>query len=70
MKTETVLRIEAIELLLNTFGVLDTERFIFSIKNNNFDYAEWRKDLWKDKSLEEIHKMATDFEKEKHKNLS
>jgi len=66
MRTETVLKVEAIELLLKTFGVLETERFITSIKNNNFDYTEWRKNLWKDKSVEEIHKMAVEFEKEKN----
>ena len=66
MMTETVLKAEAINLLLKTFGVLETERFISSIKSNNFDYTEWHKTLWKDKSIEEIHKMATEFEKEKN----
>jgi hypothetical protein len=68
MRTETVLKVEAMDLLLRTFGVLETERFISSIKNSNFDYTEWHKNLWKDKSIEEIHKMATEFEKEKSKN--
>ncbi|MDR2587879.1 MAG: hypothetical protein LBC67_00485 [Spirochaetales bacterium] len=61
MINETVLRIEAIDLLIKTFGVLDTERFITSIKSSNFDYTEWHKNLWKDKNIEEIHKMATEF---------
>ena len=65
MRTEAVLKVEAIDLLLRTFGVLETERFITSIKNNNFDYTEWHKNLWKDKSINEIHNMAADFEKEK-----
>ena len=66
MRTETVLKMEAMNLLLKTFGVLETERFITSIKSNNFDYTEWHKNLWKDKSIDEIHKMATEFEKEKY----
>ena len=65
MRNETVLKVEAIDLLLKTFGVLETERFITSIKNNNFDYTEWHKNLWKGKSIEEIHKAATEFEKNK-----
>ena len=65
MRTETALKVDAIELLLKTFGVLETERFITSIKSNNFDYTEWRKYLWNGKSIEEIHKMAVDFEQEK-----
>ena len=67
MKTETVLKIEAMDLLLKTFGSLETERFITSIKSSNFDYTEWHKNLWDDKSLEEIHKLATEFEQEKYK---
>jgi hypothetical protein len=67
MRTETVLKMEAIDLLLKTFGVIETERFITSIKNNNFDYTEWQKNLWNDKSLEEIHNMATEFESNKYK---
>jgi len=64
MRTETVLKIEAMDLLLKTFGVLETERFISSIKSNNFDYTEWHKNLWKDKSIEEIHQMATEYEQQ------
>ena len=63
MMTETALKVEAIDLLIKTFGVLDTERFITSIKNNNFDYTQWHKNLWKDKTIEEIHTMAVEFEK-------
>jgi hypothetical protein len=62
MRTETVLKMEAIDLLIKEFGVLDTERFITSIKSNNFDYTEWHKNLWKDKTIDEIHQMATEFE--------
>ena len=65
MRTETALKVDAIELLIKTFGVLETERFITSIKNNNFDYTEWRKYLWNGKSIDEIHEMAVDFEQKK-----
>jgi hypothetical protein len=66
MRTETVLKAEAIDLLLKTFGVLETERFITSIKSSNFDYTEWHKELWKDKTIDEIHKMAVEFETGKY----
>ena len=68
MRTDMAIRIEAMDLLLNTFGVLETERFITSIKNNNFDYTEWQKNLWKDKTIDEVHQMAVKFEEEKYKN--
>jgi hypothetical protein len=69
MRTETVLRVEAIDLLIKEFGVIDTERFITSIKSNNFDYTEWHKNLWKDKTIEEIHQMATEFEYKKNNDV-
>ena len=65
MMTETALKVEAIDVLIKTFGVLDTERFITSIKSNNFDYTEWHRNLWKDKTIEEIHTMAAEFELKK-----
>jgi len=68
MRTDTVLKVEAIDLLLKTFGVLETERFITSIKSNNFNYTEWQKTLWNDKSIEELHEMAIEFEENKYKN--
>ena len=69
MVTETVLRTEAIDLLIKAFGVLDAERFITSIRSNNFDYTEWHKNLWNDKTIDEIHKMATDFENKKYNKV-
>jgi hypothetical protein len=64
-----MLKTEAIDLLIKAFGVLDTERFITSIKSNNFDYTEWHKNLWKDKTIGEIHQMATEFEYKKYSNI-
>ena len=68
MRTKAVIKIEAMDLLLKTFGALETEKFIACIKNNNFDYTEWQKNLWKDKSIEEVHQMAVEFEKNKYQN--
>lgn len=45
MRIETVLKVEAINVLIKTFGILETERFITSIKSDNFDYTEWHKHL-------------------------
>jgi len=66
--TEVALKTDAINLLLKTFGALETERFIASIKNSNFDYTEWQKNLWNDVSVDELHRMATAFEENKRKS--
>lgn len=58
MRNETVLRVEAMDVLIQQLGELDTERFICIVKSDDFDYTEWRKNLWRDKSIEEIHAMG------------
>jgi len=68
--TDIALKTEAINLLIKTFGVLETERFISGIKSSNFDYTEWQKNLWNDKSVDEIHRMATEFEMNRGKTAS
>ena len=67
MMTETALKMEAMDLLLKTFGALETERFITSIKSDNFNYTEWHKNLWSGKTIEDVHRMATEFERKKNK---
>jgi hypothetical protein len=63
MKTDNVLRIEAMDALITTLGEIDAERFISMVKRDTFDYTEWQRTLWKDKSIEEIHSLATEHEK-------
>jgi hypothetical protein len=62
MRTDNTVRLDAINILLTNLGELDTERFISMIKRDNFDYTEWRRGLFQDKSIDEIHAMATEHE--------
>ena len=62
MKSEIALRVEAMGILIKGLGEIDAERFITIIKSDNFDYTEWQRTLWKDRSIDEIHQMATNFE--------
>jgi len=63
MKTDNVIRLEAMRALVFTLGAVDAERFICMIKRDSFDYTEWQRGLWRDKTIEEIHTAATAFEK-------
>jgi len=42
---------------------VDAERFISMVKRDTFDYTEWQREHWADKSIEEIHASATEQEK-------
>lgn len=63
MRTDNVVRVEAMEALIATLGAVDAERFIKLIKRDSFDYTEWQRGLWNDQSIEEIHAAATTHEK-------
>ena len=63
MKTDTVVRLEAMDALIATLGAVDTERFISMVKRDTFDYTEWQRKLWSDRSIEEIHTLATEHER-------
>ncbi|MGL4209324.1 MAG: hypothetical protein ACRCTY_08045 [Candidatus Adiutrix sp.] len=64
MRTDAILRLEAMEALVVKLGPVDAERFISMVKRDTFDYTQWQQNLYKDKSIEEIHAAATSFENE------
>ena len=66
IKSENALRIAGMKLLIEGFGAVNAERFIHCVKSDHFDYTEWQQDLWKGKTIEEIHDAAAAFYNEKH----
>ena len=63
MRTDSALRYEAMNVLMQTFGAVDAERFISMVKRDTFDYTEWRRGMWNDMSIEEVYAEATAQEK-------
>ena len=63
MKTDNILCLEGMEVLITTLGPVDMERFISMVKRDTFDYTEWQTTLWDGNSIEEIHEMATEYER-------
>ena len=60
MRADNVVCVEAMDALITALGAVDAERFISMVKRDTFDYTEWQRKLWADKSIEEIHAMATE----------
>ena len=56
--TDTELKLRGIEALIAALGVVQAERFVSLILREPFDYTQWQRDLWQDKSLEEISGLA------------
>ncbi len=58
MKTDTILRKEGMEILMENLGLVEAERFIMLIQREPFDYTRWQENLFADKSMETIFKEA------------
>jgi hypothetical protein len=56
--TDNEIKSKGIEALISSLGEVQAERFISLILKEPFDYTEWQKKLWIDKSIEEISDMA------------
>jgi len=66
IKSENALRVAGMKLLIEGLGAVNAERFIHCVKADRFDYTEWQRDLWKDKTIEQIHNNAAAFYNTKH----
>ena len=66
IKSENALRLAGIKLLIDKLGIVNAERFIHCLKKDHFDYTEWQRTLWKEKSIVDIHNDASNFYAEKH----
>jgi hypothetical protein len=58
MMTDTELKIKGMNVLTDALGEVEAERFISLIMREPFDYTEWQKHLWENRSVEEISKAA------------
>ena len=58
MITDTEIKIKGMETLIKALGELNTERFITLLLREPFDYTKWQRNLWTDRSIEEISQMA------------
>lgn len=61
MKTDTELKIKGLQILAESLGDVEAERFIALIQREPFDYTKWRQNLNEDASIEEISQQAMAF---------
>jgi len=62
--TDNEIKIQGVDALIKSLGEVQAERFISLILREPFDYTEWQKKLWTDKSIEDISSMAMDYQTE------
>ena len=59
--TDNEIKMQGVEALISSLGEVQAERFISLILREPFDYTQWQKKLWKDKSIEEISREAMTY---------
>jgi hypothetical protein len=67
MKTDTLIKHDGFQAIFEKLDIVEAERFIALIQRDNFDYTEWRKDLWEDLSVEELSAKAMESYQQKRK---
>lgn len=60
-KSDTMLRQEGIQILIQHLGNVDAERFISLIIREPFDYTEWRRDHLEDEDVRSLSKKAMEY---------
>lgn len=58
VKSDTALKLEGINLLIEKLGEVDAERFIMLIIKEPFDYTEWQRNLFKKETVKELSEKA------------
>ena len=64
MITDTELKINGYKILTEKLGEVMAERFIALLQREKFDYTKWQRDLWKEKSIDELSDMAMEYRRE------
>jgi hypothetical protein len=63
MKTDTEIKRDGLHTLIDALGAVEAERFITLILREPFDYTTWQRQLWLEKSLDEVNKAAMNLRK-------
>jgi hypothetical protein len=63
MRTDTELRMDGLQALAEALGSVEAERFVTLMLREPFDYTQWQRNLWPDKTVEEISTAAMEFRK-------
>jgi hypothetical protein len=63
MRTDNLIRHDGMLALRECLGLVDAERFIALVRREPFDYTEWQKTLWRDKTVDDVFSSAKEYSK-------
>lgn len=68
MLTDTVLKRKGLDVLSETFGLVDAERFIALVLREPFNYTEWRRNQYEGVSVEDFFRNVKKFKETSRKS--
>lgn len=63
MRTDTEIRTDGLRALAEALGPVEAERFVTLMLREPFDYTKWQRDLWPDRTVQEISEAAMERRK-------
>ncbi len=66
METNNLIKLNGYKALIKELGAVQAEKFISLIQTEPFDYTEWQKNIWIDKSVDEISGLAVELRQKKN----
>ncbi len=61
MMTNTEIKLKGLQILTESLGLVEAERFVALIQQEPFDYTKWRDGLFEDLTVEEISRRAMEL---------
>ncbi|MDD5029019.1 MAG: hypothetical protein PHH58_05865 [Rhodoferax sp.] len=54
MRTDSEIRMQGMQALIGSLGLIETERFLIAVNQDKFNYTEWRRTGLPDQGIEQI----------------
>jgi len=70
MKTESEIRMQGMQALIGSLGLIEAERFLISVNQEKFNYTEWHRHGLPDLSIEQIAAAANQYTSQLGKDLN
>jgi len=65
MITDTEIKMIGVKALTDALGQVNAEKFISLIMREPFDYTKWQRQLWDDRSIEDVSQSAMAYRRSK-----
>lgn len=68
MRTDSEIRMQGMQALIGSLGLIEAERFLIAVNQDKFNYTEWRRTGLPDLSIEQIAAQADQLALQLSKN--